>query len=429
MPLEHDSNNDAQRARNTKTALDRLAAARDFSAEGYYLPLGELVEQALPAISPEAMQQLTSNTDFRSQVVSPDLADPQAPIAFRADTKQLAQSAAMLKYVEAIFTGKKPVTLAEVCDRITDVELRSAFEADIQRKQKTDDAPDFLAAVSGDRIESLASDMLVVLAAQRKLGDDDYPLTLRQLADLTRPGCTDKQVLDAAARNNIFQKKALLAVRKDIDSPTVLAEDAVILGESDLLLRFLLTRSRTKNNHAFSVPELAKRLTTARRRATPTAFRTAIERRIQEDELPPDIGCLWINGAIRLFFLHDVFPASVRKRLEWPSPEENYEEFIESISESELAQLQEEFEQAFDEAFEIINRRSGGHNFVSLVDLRDMLDGFSRTRFDAELRRLRREGRYTLSSTQSRHGIRGAEREAAIQEEGLMLLHVSRRES
>ncbi|MCR9116759.1 MAG: hypothetical protein NXI22_07385 [bacterium] len=418
--------------------LERLSAASDFSPDDYFPTLADLIEQTHGEVTAAAVEQLTQNALYRSRLVGPDIDDVRAPIAFREDLAALAHSAPLLRFIElriakisadkqAKSADENGASIESAAQLILDAELRSAFTNEMRRRAKAGELPSFIQPSSrgGDRIETLARDMLSVLAGQRALGGSSYPLTLRQLAALTRPQATEKQVLDAAARNNIFGKRALLAVRKEIDSPTAFHEDAVRLGESDSLLRFLLRRYRTEQNHLHSVSELSKRITTARRRAVSIAFRTSLQRRIEEDELPADIACLWVKGAVRLFFLQDVFPASVSKRLYWSEPADdlNAEPSVESIA------RQQEFETAFNTAFEKLNRQSGGHNFVSLVDLRAALVDFDRKRFDAGLLRMRFEGRYSLSSTQSRHGIRGVEREAAIQEEGSMLLHVSRRGS
>jgi hypothetical protein len=87
------------------------------------------------------------------------------------------------------------------------------------------------------------------------------------------------------------------------------------------------------------------------------------------------------------------------------------------------------FADPFEGAFDNLDGRSGGHNFVSLVDLRRDLAAFPRDEFDAGLRELRQAGRFTLSSAQSKHGITAEEREAGIEEGGTLLLHVSRRTS
>jgi hypothetical protein len=62
------------------------------------------------------------------------------------------------------------------------------------------------------------------------------------------------------------------------------------------------------------------------------------------------------------------------------------------------------------------------------VDLRQALP-VDRAVFDAELRRLRIAGRYTLSAAEGRHGTNAEERAAGITEEGALLLYVSRKGS
>ena len=68
----------------------------------------------------------------------------------------------------------------------------------------------------------------------------------------------------------------------------------------------------------------------------------------------------------------------------------------------------------------------GSHNFVSLVALRRAV-GVTADVFDHGLRQLRVAGRYTLSAAEGRHGITAEEQQAAIQEDGVLLLYVSQR--
>jgi hypothetical protein len=84
------------------------------------------------------------------------------------------------------------------------------------------------------------------------------------------------------------------------------------------------------------------------------------------------------------------------------------------------------FSQAFDEVFVRLDRAAGGHNFVSLADLRPALN-VERTVFDAGLREMRRAGQFTFSAAEGRHGLGEAERAAGITEDGTLLLYVSRR--
>ena len=87
-----------------------------------------------------------------------------------------------------------------------------------------------------------------------------------------------------------------------------------------------------------------------------------------------------------------------------------------------------DFVHLFDETFARLDRERGGHNHVSLVDLRRAL-ALDRPAFDAVLQDLRRSARYTLSAAEGRHGLHAEEQEAGIHEDGALLLFVSRRET
>jgi hypothetical protein len=92
---------------------------------------------------------------------------------------------------------------------------------------------------------------------------------------------------------------------------------------------------------------------------------------------------------------------------------------------AELAAPAVDFRAAFEEAFGRLDREGGGHNFVSLIALRQALP-VARADFDRELRQLRQAGRYTLGAAEGRDGISPEERAAGITEEGSLLLFVSR---
>ena len=81
------------------------------------------------------------------------------------------------------------------------------------------------------------------------------------------------------------------------------------------------------------------------------------------------------------------------------------------------------FADRFSEAFTRLER-DHGFNLVRLLDLRRALPEFTRKQFDNGLNHLRRNKLFTLSSGQSR---KEEEREAAILENGSLLMFVSRR--
>jgi hypothetical protein len=87
-----------------------------------------------------------------------------------------------------------------------------------------------------------------------------------------------------------------------------------------------------------------------------------------------------------------------------------------------------DFARLFDEAFARLDQERGSANLVSLVRLREEVP-VDRDTFDRELGRLRREGRYSLTGAEGRHGISPEERQAGITEDGALLLFVSRKQA
>ena len=65
-----------------------------------------------------------------------------------------------------------------------------------------------------DAAADLAENMVRVLEAQRNLGSDSYPLTLRRLAELTDPGAAPELVQKAAGKKKPFGERTV-AVRPE----------------------------------------------------------------------------------------------------------------------------------------------------------------------------------------------------------------------
>ncbi len=85
-----------------------------------------------------------------------------------------------------------------------------------------------------------------------------------------------------------------------------------------------------------------------------------------------------------------------------------------------------DFDHRFALAFDRLDRAAGGHNFVSLVELRKALPDIGCDAFDRGFRALRIAGKYTPSAAEGRFGVATEERQAGIMEEGTLLLFVSR---
>jgi hypothetical protein len=276
-------------------------------------------------------------------------------------------------------------------------------------------------AAKKDATAELAEQLIAALEQQRSGGPDAYPLSLGRLAELVVPQATPAQVLKAAAKRS-FQTRVAPVRSKTLESPVALAGDAEMLAGSRAAVEFMLGTLRTPANQAFTVAKL--KLKVAGKLQKP--FQSAVERRLEDGSLPPTVGWITIEGRKRLFLLTDLHtgrqpserpPAPLVPEATPPQPPPTAEATPPpAIDTSE----------AFDAAFRQLDRQAGSHNFVSLVELRQSLP-VPREAFDAELRRLRLAGRYTLSAAEGRHGTSPAEREAGIMEDGSLLLYVSRR--
>ncbi len=83
---------------------------------------------------------------------------------------------------------------------------------------------------------------------------------------------------------------------------------------------------------------------------------------------------------------------------------------------------------AFRAAFERLDRRNGGSNFVKLADLRRALPALDRETFDACMNGLRLDGTFSLDSHEGLHGsLTPEERDAGVRENDALLVYIARR--
>jgi hypothetical protein len=287
-----------------------------------------------------------------------------------------------------------------------------------------------------DAADELCIQLLASLEHERARGSARYPLSLRSLANSLDPPPSDALLIKAIGKRS-FQSRIVAARQRDLDSPVALVEDAEALARSGLVVEFLLHTLRTNSNQAFSVAQLRARTSGKLQKA----FQAALSQQMEENGLPPTVGWITINRSKKLFLLADVHASGEREgQPGWPlrpDKEADAETPSEPARDSKpipprddhkhfAASQEVPFAQAFDRAFQELDRQGGGPNLVSLVDLRRALP-VGRQRFDEELHRLRLSGRYGLSAAEGRFGLRAEEQQAGILEDGTLLLYVSRK--
>jgi hypothetical protein len=277
-------------------------------------------------------------------------------------------------------------------------------------------------------IAEIAGRMLLVLEAQRRLGDDAYPPSLRRLAELSGLNASDARVSKASAHASLADRATVagkVGPKPALDAPVALAGDfdPPTPAVRRAVLTYALTAAGTPapgkapvGSHAFSRDDLKAKLIPALR----VSFSHTLDRSIADGDLPADVAWVGIKGKPYLFFRENIQPASKARATLAQVP----------TSADPGANGQDhrgDFASDFTAAFERLDRRNGSTNFVKLSDLRRELAGFGREAFDAGLRQLRLAGKVSLDSHEGLHGSLTAEdREAGVREAGSLLIYASR---
>jgi hypothetical protein len=274
--------------------------------------------------------------------------------------------------------------------------------------------------IKHDPAGELAGKMIAVLSDLRRMGPAAYPPTVERLAQLADPHAREDMLQKAIKKKIGFLDRVIVGRRGDVRSPLALLDDAQSLAESSQLMEFILRSARSPTNQAFTITELKNKVSGALK----DAFAAAANRRINENRLPEGIAWIFVKRARRLFFIEDLhrgFAPSCEAGRPTTSLDGN------SVrARQDFRMTGTDFPQLFENAFDKLNRREGSVNFVSLVDLRRELAAVPRAVFDAEIRKLWSDGRYSLRAAEGRFGISAEEREAGFLQEGNLLLFVSR---
>jgi hypothetical protein len=147
-----------------------------------------------------------------------------------------------------------------------------------------------------DHATTLSEKLLHTLEAQRALGANAYPLTLQRLAELSDPQAPPELLLKAAGKKP-FAEAALVAQKKNLAAPVALRADAAALAASPLLLDFALATSCKPEKPTVAIDKLAGKLDADLRQP----FAEAVNRRVQDNALPPTVGSITVKNATHLY--------------------------------------------------------------------------------------------------------------------------------
>ena len=419
-----------------------LEAQRGLGNEAYPLTLQRLAALTDPQAPPELVLKAVGKKPFKDGAVMESKSNPAGLVALGEDANQLAGDPRLLEpALEKLCTPEMPLwPLSKVQGKIENTKLRKPFEDAITRQVNENTLPQSV----GVRLEKskpllylrripppelppgkpedvLAEKLLQVLEAQKQLGGDSYPLSLKRLVELADPQAAP-DLIDKAVGKKPFKGHAVVAEKKSQTALVFLNEDQAQLLSSGWLLEFLMGAKRQPNENAFAVEALLPK-----KSPLLPSLQETVNQQIETNSLPPTVGWMWIGGKRQLFLLEDIH--SSRPAGTVAAPPATPSRADESQETHETHQPHEppsDFAPRFDEAFAQLNRRNGDINFVSLVEMRKALP-MPADSFNAELRTLRVAGRYTLSGAEGRHGISSEEHTAGIVEDGSLLLYVSRK--
>lgn len=356
---------------------------------------------------------------FGEQAVALQAKNLESPVVLRGDEGILLGHDRTLSFlVENAVTPEKPlVESAKLRSRVP-ATLRAIWDEKLREWLARSTLPDGLAHVQQGRKsflhltryplpqlpeEVLAQRWLDQLGRSRE--DGAYPITWGELQ--RRVETSSPAVVKKALALPRFKNAVLFGMKAQAGAPIAFEEDAERLAISDLLLLEAIRQARTGTHHAINMADLKKKVT----RPVQSSFAHSLVRRWEDAVLPPGVGGILQKKAPVFFLLEDLVRGTG----------------LNGHSEAKQRPVtQEAAGDAFDAAFQEADRERGGHNFVSLVDLRRRL-AMESSDFNRLLHEVRSAGKYTLSAAEGRHGLTAEELDAGIREDGSYLLYVSKR--
>jgi hypothetical protein len=398
--------------------LHHLSQRRDHGGDRYPMPLHILLREAVPQAENALILKALAKAPLKGKIVIGVKFQPASPVALSDDEslQRLAESPELLRVALMAATDAGPPPFgATALAKFVATSLKKPFKAAFDQWLKAGHLPEGIEAIQVKRTKALflrdhppkivASADRLLAALQHAKATGAYPATVESLI---RSLDEDHSALGVDAMNLPRFRDRVTVIGSGSTAIVALSEDRESVAGSGTFLESLLRAARNDLQQAFA----AKDLVPAKLKLdkpTKEAFVSAWTSAAIDSRLPATVGYVLIKGNRHYFLLNDLHAS--RPPIPQPVP----------VSASVSS-----FAGRFKEAFERLDRRRGHLNLVSLVDLRHELADVPREAFDAGVLQLRRERLFSLSSAEGLDGLRPDEREAAIRDEGDLLLNVSR---
>ncbi len=238
------------------------------------------------------------------------------------------------------------------------------------------------------------------------------------LAASVPPG-TPPAFVALARASEPFRSAVIPVFAKEPDGCLVLAENAEQGGSDPRLFERVYAAALKSGDTAVDAALLKKQKLLSPPMSA--AFLRAFDQMLLDRAFPTDYGVIRVGAKKYLFRLADL-PNPARHDVR--SASKPVAVAVTTLPESSAG---EGFAQAFGEAFNRIDAREGGYNFVKLLHLRNALPAYPRVLFDAGLDALRKNRLYSLESSEGHVvSLSEEEREAGIVEAGRQLIYCKR---
>ncbi len=391
--------------------VERLEACRAAGESSYPVPLDQLLAEAAGPITTYSDAQrarAVKHASFRQRCFVAHPKHPDAPVVLVEDLAEMAASPKLFQFACRHVPGGPPWLAADLKKAVAKP-LQAAFDQALRSRATAmaESSVAIAARVAFSADERLELQILSVLGRPMAA---PFP-TLRQLAELA--GLSPLKLasrLKKLASSARFLAHAAPLLDKHLDSPIAVRAEADGMARRAVSIELLVRTARTDKKRLIARKELLKKAS--------ASVRPAVQAFLEEQLAAG--GSLGAVAAIRdgrewkFFLLDDLEPTAVRWRL--TSTPTNGE------SPADLATFAAQLAMAFDR----LDGESGGHNQVSLRQLRTALPAWERAAFDSRLSSLRQSGEYTLSGMQHRGGVSPEDQEAGIREGGVLRIFLSR---
>jgi hypothetical protein len=435
-----------------------LAALREIqTADSWPLTVGRLAEHCgLPAA--EALT-LLNRKDLKSQVLRAKPKSADGFVVDASEAERLAGSDALLRFAAAEARRKNPTPPWSAAEFVKhaelDTKIKAAFQRAVEQRLKTGAMPGDLQDLFIPGPAELAQRLVKIVHSQRHASAESYPVAEHRLLELAGASGAAKEFA-SALKNAGFTanvtscstaagargagaktaSKPCYVLKSDLEEPF----PRLVAWALDLAIAHAASgkSSAEEKTTVFQAADLSAALLGKAKHA----FATAIEQRVDQLELPPEVALLRVKGKPLFFRVADIERRGAGDGAKHPPKVSEHagshatrQPIENSAPPQPAAPVQPtapaasaSFAADFDAAFDRVNARRGYRNFIKLLELRQELPQVSRAAFDAGLRDLVAASRYTLDSSQGGTvQLTAEEREAGISDGSSLLIYVTRR--